>query len=127
MIESKSDHNPEINEGKRIYFAGDTAYSDHFTHIASEFPTIHTALMPIAPEEPHPWMRKSHLDAQQAVQAFIDLKAQHFIPMHWGTFPFGLDTFAGPLERLHSAWDAQQLLQQNKMLSIPKVGQQLPL
>ena len=54
--------------------------------------------MPIAPDEPHPWMRKSHMDAQQAVQAFIDLKAQHFIPMHWGTFQFGLDTFDGPID-----------------------------
>lgn len=111
---------------QHIYFAGDTAYSDHFSHIAQEYPSISAALMPIAPETPHPWMRKSHLDSKQAVQAFIDLKAQHFIPMHWGTFQFGLDTFHGPLERLKAAWDMQQL-PEHKKLTISKVGQRISI
>lgn len=110
-----------------LYFAGDSAYADHFKHIAAEFPTISTALMPIAPGEPHPWMRKSHMDAHQAVQAFIDLNATHFIPMHWGTFQFGLDTFAGPLERLNKAWNDYALHASNKKLTIAKVGQQLKI
>ncbi len=112
--------------GQHIYFAGDTSYSDHFIHIAEQYPSIAAALMPIAPEKPHPWMRKSHMDAQQAVQAFIDLKAQHFIPMHWGTFQFGLDTFLGPIERLKIAWDTHQL-HSKKKLTISKVGQRIQL
>jgi L-ascorbate metabolism protein UlaG (beta-lactamase superfamily) len=110
---------------KTIYFAGDTAYSTHFEQIAKEFPEIHTALLPIAPGEPHPWMRKSHMDAHQAVQAFIDLQAQYFIPMHWGTFPFGLDTFHGPLARLRNAWSEYQLHTKEKKLSVLKVGQRV--
>lgn len=115
--------NDSLRQPYTIYFAGDTAYSDHFNHIQQEFGMINAALLPIAPTEPHPWMRKSHMDAGQAVQAFIDLKAHHFIPMHWGTFPFGLDTFAGPLERLEQAWCAHQL--DKKMLKIAKVGQRM--
>jgi len=121
MISVTGDHN------KNIYFAGDTAYGDHFKHIATEFPAIHTALMPIAPGEPDPWMRKSHMDASQAVQAFIDLQAHHFIPMHWGTFQFGLDTFHGPLDRLTYAWNAHQLHENAKKLTVAKVGQRLVL
>ncbi len=69
-------------------------------------------------------MRKSHMDAQEAVQAFIDLKAHHFIPMHWGTFQFGLDTFHGPIERLKTEWDHHQL-HDRKKLTISKVGQRI--
>ena len=116
-----------VSSARKIYFAGDSAYGDHYKHIAAQFPSIHTALMPIAPGEPDPWMRKSHMDASQAVQAFIDLGAHHFIPMHWGTFQFGLDTFAGPLERLQNAWAVHQLHEKEKKLTIAKVGQRLHL
>lgn len=109
-----------------IYFAGDTSYSPHFAHIAQEFPSIDVALMPIAPELPHPAMRKSHIDSQQAIQAFLDLKAKTFVPMHWGTFPFGSDTFLGPIERLQNSW-CMQKLHAHKNLIVPKVGQRLHL
>ena len=39
------------------------------------------------------------MNAEQAGQAFLDLKAKHFIPMHWGTFNFGNDHFDMPLIR----------------------------
>ena len=110
-----------------LYFAGDTAYSSHFSAIANEFPTINCALMPIGPQEPHIWMRKTHLDAAQAVQAFIDLKADHFIPMHWGTFQFGLDMHGDPLHKLHAAWQDKALLESPKKLSVLKIGQSLLL
>lgn len=109
-----------------IYFAGDTSYSEHFNHIAQEHPHIDAALMPIAPEFPHPSMRKSHMDSHQAVQAFIDLKAKTFVPMHWGTFAFGTDTFLGPIDRLQTAWRTQEL-HAHKNLIIPKVGQRINL
>jgi L-ascorbate metabolism protein UlaG (beta-lactamase superfamily) len=118
MIESPA-------SSKTIYFAGDTAYSKHFSSIAAQFSNIGAALMPIAPETPHPWMRKSHMDTHEAVQAFADLKADHFIPMHWGTFQFGLDTFHGPIDRLQHVWHVRQLDQKNKKLTIAKVGQRL--
>ena len=114
-----------ITSKPSIYFAGDTAYADHFKYIAQEFPHIGIALMPIAPGEPDCWMRKSHMDAQQAAQAFIDLRAEHFIPMHWGTFQFGRDTFQGPLERLQTAWTTHTI--NNNKLTIAKIGQGLLL
>jgi len=110
--------------GYHIYFAGDTAYSPHFKAIAHAFPTIDVALMPIGPCEPRPWMRKSHVDAHEACQAFIDLNAHIFIPMHWGTFAFGEDHFGLPIERLKEAWHARSELGA-KQLHMPKVGQGL--
>lgn len=110
--------------GHTIYFAGDTAYHHHFLQIAEEFPSIDTALMPIGPCEPDPWMRMSHLNAQEAGRAFVDLNAHHFIPMHWGTFPFGDSDFEKPIINLRSWWDRQEIMKHIKKLHIPKLGQQ---
>lgn len=86
--------------GKSIYFGGDTAYGEHFKVIADEFPSIDVAALPVGPCEPREWMRHSHMDADEAAQAFIALKARHFIPIHWGTFHFGNESAYLPIERL---------------------------
>lgn len=94
-------------DGKRIYFAGDTAYSRHFSIIGQEFDNIDCAIMPIGPCEPHKWMKLSHVNAQEAVQGFKDIGATHFIPMHWGTFYFGTDKFDTSIKSLQTVWDQQ--------------------
>jgi L-ascorbate metabolism protein UlaG (beta-lactamase superfamily) len=116
-----------IEHGRtHIYFAGDTAYSPHFKSIAQEFSSITSALLPIAPREPHPYMRRTHLDAHEAVQAFLDLQATQFIPMHWGAFLFGKDHFDAPIQQLHAAWQKQNI-DTSKQLAIVKVGQRVQL
>ncbi len=90
-----------INAGsKKIYFAGDTAYGEHFTQIAQECGPSYIALLPIGPCEPKEWMSRTHMNPDRSLQAFIDLQATHFIPMHWGTFPFGNDQFDEPVRYL---------------------------
>lgn len=109
--------------GTRIYFAGDTAYSSHFHSIAEEYSSIDIALMPIGPCEPRTWMSHAHVSAEEAGQAFIDLNARHFIPMHWGTYYFGLDSFDLPYKRLVSWWVNQNFI--DKRLSVLKVGERI--
>lgn len=86
-----------------IYFAGDTAYGNHFKEISQDFTNINVALLPIGPCEPQ-HMRASHTDANEAGMAFLDLNAQHFVPMHWGTYPFGDDSVMLPVARLQTWW-----------------------
>lgn len=109
---------------QHVYFAGDTAYGSHFKAIAQEFPSISTALMPIGPCEPRKWMTTSHVSAEEAGQAFLDLQAHSFIPMHWGTYNFGSDTFMAPIERLTAWWHAQKQATVDKQLYIAKTGKQ---
>jgi N-acyl-phosphatidylethanolamine-hydrolysing phospholipase D len=71
---------------KRVYFAGDTAYSPHFTHIAEEFRDIDLTLMPIGAYLPRWLMREVHVSPAEAVQAFQDLKAKKMLGIHWGTY-----------------------------------------
>lgn len=109
-------------QNQNIYFGGDTAYCNHFKSIAIEFPAIDVALLPIAPAIPADWMMQTHMDPAQAIQAFVDLNAKLLIPMHWGTFQFGLDSFEWPIEYLQKKWnDSSNLAQKN--LSILKIGQ----
>lgn len=91
----------------RLYFAGDTAYAQHFEAIAKEFTGIDCALMPIGPCEPNQWMKSSHMNAEEAGRGFLELGARTFIPMHWGTFKFGLDRPMLPLERIMHWWEQE--------------------
>jgi L-ascorbate metabolism protein UlaG (beta-lactamase superfamily) len=113
--------------GIKLYFAGDTAYSSHFSAIANECGLIDVALMPIGPCEPREWMSKSHIGPEEAGQAFLDLGARHFIPMHWGTYHFGTDHFQGSYERILTWWGTTINSAQNKHIHMLKVGQQFEL
>jgi len=107
----------------KVYFAGDTSWGVHFAQIGHEFKDIDVALLPVAPGEPRSWMKSSHINAQEAVQAFIDLKAKTFIPMHWGTFHLGFDEFYAPILLLRHSWRELQSDLKNKNLKIMNFGQ----
>jgi L-ascorbate metabolism protein UlaG (beta-lactamase superfamily) len=114
--------------GKKIYFGGDTAYSNHFKQIGHEFGGVDYAIMPIGPCEPYKWMKLSHANAREAYQGFKDLNARHFIPMHWGTFYFGTDTFDMPIKTLKKVWREHQPDEvSSKQLHILKAGQRIDL
>jgi L-ascorbate metabolism protein UlaG (beta-lactamase superfamily) len=109
----------------KIYFAGDTSWGEHFAQIGHEFNDIDVALLPVAPGEPRSWMKSSHINAQEAVQAFIDLKAKTFIPMHWGTFHLGFDEFYAPIILLKESWRELQADLKDKNLKILKFGEMI--
>lgn len=97
--------------GKTIYFAGDTAYWRHFACVRHYFSKIDVAIMPIAPREPEKHMQHVHLNVQTALRAFEDLGAHIFVPMHYATFEFGLESVDEPLQELQGEWQkrAQKL------------------
>jgi len=110
---------------KNIYFGGDSSYSSHYLNIAQEFPRIDMAIMPIGPCEPRQWMKYSHMNAEEAGQAFLDLRAKQFVPMHWGTYFFGIDGFNLPIERLMAWWESKNMNFED--LHLLKVGQRKAL
>lgn len=107
--------------GQTIYFAGDTYYSNHFKAIGQEYNIIDVALLPIGPCEPNKYMKYSHINAQEAGQAFLDLNAQNFIPMHYATFPFGTDYWQLPYERIVE-WFQKNMPQEMHRLHFLKLG-----
>ena len=70
----------------RYYFAGDTGWFHGFQEFGRRFAPIDVALLPIGAYEPRWFMRYQHMDPAEAWQAFLELGARFFLPMHWGTF-----------------------------------------
>jgi len=91
-----------------IYFVGDTGYFRGFQEIAKKF-NIQTVLMPIGAYEPEWFMQVSHINPEDAVKAFLELKGKTFIPMHYGTYRLADDTGPEAMARLDAEWSRLQL------------------
>ncbi len=79
--------------GLTVYFSGDTAYDgDAFRKTAERFPSIDVALLPISPIHPREFMKRTHVDPKEALDAFADLRAKVMIPMHFDTLVNGFDS-----------------------------------
>lgn len=83
-----------------LYHSGDTAYFSGFHQIARLQPKL--ALLPIGAYSPD-LFRSVHTTPEDALQAFLDLRAQRMIPMHFGTFRLTTEPLDEPLPRLLTA------------------------
>jgi L-ascorbate metabolism protein UlaG (beta-lactamase superfamily) len=93
-----------------LYHSGDTAYFDGFHEIGARLhPKI--ALLPIGAYHPESF-RNVHTSPEDAVQAFIDLKAHCMIPMHYGTFRLSHEPMEEPVDRLLADAEARGITRQ---------------
>jgi L-ascorbate metabolism protein UlaG (beta-lactamase superfamily) len=99
-------------EGKKIIFGGDTAMCDSFRSLRSKGP-FEFAIMPIGAYDP--WIF-AHCSPEQAVQMANDAGANHFLPIHFNTLPFGREGMVEPITRMESAIE-------NERIGWRKVGQ----
>lgn len=84
--------------GRTILHCGDTAYFDGFKEIGDRS-NIEIALLPIGAYEA-PTKRDVHMNPEQALQAFLELRAAMMIPMHFGTFRLSYEPLHEPPQRL---------------------------
>ncbi|MFC5404980.1 MBL fold metallo-hydrolase [Cohnella soli] len=92
----------QCDHGPTIYFAGDSGYFRGFEEIGRRF-DIDIALMPIGAYDPEWFMAAQHVSPEEALQAFLDVKAKYFVPMHYGAFKLSDDTPTEALDRLEAA------------------------
>jgi Predicted Zn-dependent hydrolases of the beta-lactamase fold len=83
---------------RTIFHCGDSAYFAGFHEIGERLPT-EIALLPIGAYD-SPSKREVHMNPEQAVRAFLELKAKVMVPMHYGTFRLSFEPPEEPLERL---------------------------
>ncbi|HEV2305259.1 MAG TPA: MBL fold metallo-hydrolase [Candidatus Acidoferrales bacterium] len=77
------------------YFAGDTAFGEHFAEIRNKIGAPRLALLPIGAYEPRWFMSPVHMAPEQAVRAHEILAAKTSVAIHHGTFQLaddGIDT-----------------------------------
>ena len=75
----------------KLYFGGDTGYSDCFKKIGEHFVEIDLALIPIGAFMPRWFMSPVHLGPDESVEVHKDLNAKKSIGMHFGTFALADD------------------------------------
>ncbi|MEO6846611.1 MAG: MBL fold metallo-hydrolase [Chthoniobacterales bacterium] len=85
-------------EGRSVFHCGDSAYFDGFKEIG-ERANIEIALLPIGAYDA-PTKRDVHMNPEEALQAFTELKAERMIPMHYGTFRLSYEPLDEPPKRL---------------------------
>ncbi len=83
-----------------VYFAGDTAFGDHFTQIRDRFGSLRLALLPIGAYEPRWFMSPIHMAPEEAVRAHEILGSGTSIAIHHGTFQLGDDGIDTPKHKL---------------------------
>lgn len=105
---------------RNIYFAGDSGYFRGFTQIAEQF-SMDIILMPIGAYEPEWFMNVSHMNPEHAIRAFLDLKGNVMIPMHYGAFRLGDDTGPEALNRFKKEWERLKL--DDRSMKILAIGE----
>lgn len=97
--------------GWRVYFAGDTAYHPEFGTISSRYGPFDLALLPVGAYEPRWFMSSVHMNPEDAIAAYGDVRAACaaapppvMVPIHWGTFRLTDEPPEEPPVRTQRAW-----------------------
>jgi N-acyl-phosphatidylethanolamine-hydrolysing phospholipase D len=90
---SLSDRNRRLWSGwvvagatRRLYFAGDTAYSSDLAAIGSRLGPIDLAAVPIGAYLPASIMKFVHTTPEEGLRIGLDVGATRIVAMHFGTF-----------------------------------------
>ena len=85
---------------KRFYFAGDTGYYHHFKDIGEALGPFDLAALPIGSYTPRALAKPVHMSPEEALEAWVDLKATKFLGIHWGTFELAREPYDEPPRRI---------------------------
>jgi L-ascorbate metabolism protein UlaG (beta-lactamase superfamily) len=91
--------------GGPVYFVADSGYGDgrHFRAVRERHGPVRLAILPIGAYEPRWFMRDSHMDPAESVQAFFDCGAEFALAHHYGTFQLTDEAIDAPLIALAEA------------------------
>jgi L-ascorbate metabolism protein UlaG (beta-lactamase superfamily) len=88
-------------DDRTIFHCGDSAFFPGFREIGEHY-SIDIALLPIGAYDA-PTGREVHMNPEEAVRAFTELRAKTLVPMHYGSFRLGYEPLEEPLQRLIAA------------------------
>ncbi len=104
-----------VESEKCVYFAGDSGLDGFFSEIGSKF-DIDVALLPIAAYDP-PSYRANHMSPEDALEAFVALRAKRMVPIHWGSFNLSHEPFDEPIARLKA--ESRKMGAEERVMIIP--------
>ena len=96
---------------RRVYFAGDSGLHPEFGAIAERYGPFDLVLLPVGAYEPRWFMRRVHMNPEDAVAAsrelrgpYADVPAPALLAIHWGTFRLTDEPADEPPERVRRVW-----------------------
>lgn len=104
------------NNVHNVYFSGDSGYDSHFKEIGDKYGPFDVAFIESGQYNEN-W-KDVHMLPSEGVQAFRDLRAEKYFPIHWGMFELALHTWYDPIKQLYHYSKLE-----NFDLLAPKIGQ----
>jgi L-ascorbate metabolism protein UlaG (beta-lactamase superfamily) len=95
--------------GPVIYISGDSAYFDGFEQFAHDY-GIDLAIFNMGAYEPRWFMAPSHMNPEETVRAFREIRARKLMITHWGTFQLGDEPVHFPPMELRKVLDEEKLM-----------------
>lgn len=100
----------------KLYFSGDSGYDLHFKEIGERMGPFDIAFIENGQYNEN-W-REVHMLPTESVQAFKDLGAKKYFPIHWGMFVLSYHTWREPIQELFKLASENQI----DVIS-PKIGE----
>ncbi|WP_430462807.1 MBL fold metallo-hydrolase [Thalassolituus sp. LLYu03] len=105
-----------IRDGKRYFFSGDGGYFDGFKDIGMRYGPFDLTMIENGAYNPR-WSH-IHMHPQESVQAHIDLKGKHMLPIHNSTFDLSMHAWFDPLEQVRELAHEREV-----SLITPRIGE----
>jgi L-ascorbate metabolism protein UlaG (beta-lactamase superfamily) len=102
-------------DGYKIFYSGDSGYSDHFKKIGEQYGPMDLAMMECG-QYNLKWPQ-SHMFPYQSVQAAIDIGAAMTIPVHWGKYAESEHAWNEPVNLFKKAADSLKV-----PVTVPFIG-----
>jgi L-ascorbate metabolism protein UlaG (beta-lactamase superfamily) len=83
----------------RVYHSGDTSYFGGFAAIGAVFGGVDAACLPLGAYEPRWFMSSQHMSPDESLAALSDLRATHFVGMHWAAYDLSDEPLTAGAER----------------------------
>ncbi len=87
---------------RKLFFAGDSGYYDVFRTIGERLGPFDLAAISIGAYVPAAIMALTHTTPEESLRLFADVRARHFVPIHWGTFDLADEPIEEPPRRLEA-------------------------
>lgn len=105
-------------EDTKIFYSGDSGYGKHFEEIGRRYGPFDLVIMESGQyDERWPGV---HMHPDESMQAFLDVKGKHVLPVHWAAFTLAFHKWDDPPEQMMELGK-----QRGAHVVIPKIGETL--